>query len=51
MFDIFSIAFQESKFKNLKLTEPKFIFQPMSLLGIVYIPSKPLPKTYHKKFF
>ena len=36
MFDIFSIVFQESKFKNSKLTEPKFTFQPMNFLGTIY---------------
>ena len=36
MFDILSIVFQESKFKNSKLTEPKFTFQPMNFLGTIY---------------
>ena len=36
MNDIFSIVFQESTFKNSKQTEPKFVFQPMSCLGIIY---------------
>ena len=35
MSDIFSIAFQDSTFKNSKWTEPKFIFRMMSFLGIV----------------
>ena len=36
MLDIFSIIFQESAFKSSEQTEPKFIFQPMSFLGIIY---------------
>ena len=34
--DIFSNIFQESAFKSSEQTEPKFKFQSMSFLGIIY---------------
>ena len=36
IFDIFSIVFQESTFKNSKSTEQKIIFQSMGFSGIIY---------------
>ena len=36
IFDIFSIVFQESTFKNSKSTEQKIIFESMGFSGIIY---------------